>query len=180
MTQPDHSTPRNPHRRSDSIHPPLIGPSTHQDANRHPCPTTSTTTRASHPSTGPLPDEQNHPDGHGTTHAARPSPNHTTGDPTPLLLTPTQAAQLLQVPESWLRRRAARHLVPCTFLGKHLRFSRTNLEQILADATRPTTTNPHVWPGTDTAPRRQKRPPARTRTDSRRPEPGKRTHHSGA
>jgi hypothetical protein len=85
------------------------------------------------------------------------------------LFTPAQAAQLLQVRESWLRRRAARRLVPCTFLGKHLRFSRANLAQIIADAARATTTSQQSAPGANVAPRRRGRPPVRTRTDSRRP-----------
>jgi hypothetical protein len=34
------------------------------------------------------------------------------------LLTPSQAAELLAVRESWLRRRATARTVPCTFLGK--------------------------------------------------------------
>jgi excisionase family DNA binding protein len=85
------------------------------------------------------------------------------------LFTPTQAAELLQVPESWLRRRAARRLVPCTFLGKHLRFSRANLDQILADAARPATTNPRTTSGTGAPPRRRGRPRSRARTDCRRP-----------
>lgn len=54
-----------------------------------------------------------------------------------IMFSPAQAAALLQVRESLLRRRAARRLVPCTFLGKHLRFSRDNLEQIAAAAVRP-------------------------------------------
>lgn len=49
-----------------------------------------------------------------------------------LLLTPEQAAGLLQVRESWLRRRAAERRVPCSFVGKHLRFSRADLEAIVA------------------------------------------------
>lgn len=59
------------------------------------------------------------------------------GASAPELFTPAQAAALLKVPESWLRRRAARHQVPCTMLGKHLRFSTANLDQIVADAARP-------------------------------------------
>jgi excisionase family DNA binding protein len=51
-----------------------------------------------------------------------------------LLYTPAQAAALLQVPESWLRRRAAQRRVACTFLGKHLRFSRADLDAIVAAA----------------------------------------------
>jgi excisionase family DNA binding protein len=34
-----------------------------------------------------------------------------------------QAADLLGVKPSWLRRKAAARAVPCTFVGKHLRFS---------------------------------------------------------
>src|SRR5687768_652395 len=70
------------------------------------------------------------PTGHGdrvdsdATDGFRPVAGQVAGDAAPLLFTPSQAAQLLQVRESWLRRRAARRLVPCTFLGKHLRFSR--------------------------------------------------------
>jgi excisionase family DNA binding protein len=43
------------------------------------------------------------------------------------LYTPGEAADLLAVRESWLRRRATARAVPCTFLGKHLRFSRADL-----------------------------------------------------
>lgn len=46
------------------------------------------------------------------------------------LRTPAQAAQLLAVPESWLRRKAAARTIPCTFLGKHLRFSPADLAAI--------------------------------------------------
>ena len=46
------------------------------------------------------------------------------------LRTPVQAAQLLAVPESWLRRKAAARSIPCTFLGKHLRFSPADLAAI--------------------------------------------------
>jgi excisionase family DNA binding protein len=59
------------------------------------------------------------------------------GSVEPLLLTPAQAAGLLQVRESWLRRRAAQRRVPCSFVGKHLRFSRADVEAILAVGARP-------------------------------------------
>lgn len=49
----------------------------------------------------------------------------------PLLYTPTQAAELLAVRESWLRRMAGRRAIPCTFLGKHLRFSERDLRGIV-------------------------------------------------
>jgi excisionase family DNA binding protein len=49
-----------------------------------------------------------------------------------LLYTPAEAAGLLAVRESWLRRRATARTVPCTFLGKHLRFSRADVVAIAA------------------------------------------------
>jgi excisionase family DNA binding protein len=58
------------------------------------------------------------------------------------LLTPAQAAQLLQVRESWLRQRAAQRRVPCTFLGKHLRFSPADIQQIITDARMPRLRSP--------------------------------------
>ncbi len=48
-----------------------------------------------------------------------------------LLYTPAEAAQLLKVPESWLRKKAAARVIPCTFVGKHLRFSSTDLAVIV-------------------------------------------------
>ena len=52
----------------------------------------------------------------------------------PLLYTPAEAARKLQVGESWLRKKAAARQVPCTFLGKHLRFSPTDLAAIITQA----------------------------------------------
>jgi excisionase family DNA binding protein len=49
-----------------------------------------------------------------------------------LLFTPEEAAERLRVRESWLRRRAAARQIPCTFLGKHLRFSAADLAAIVA------------------------------------------------
>jgi len=49
-----------------------------------------------------------------------------------LLYTAEQAAALLQVSPAWLRRKAAARLVPCTFVGKHLRFTAGDLEAIIA------------------------------------------------
>ncbi len=54
-----------------------------------------------------------------------------------LLYTPAEAARLLTVPESWLRKRAGQRLIPCTFLGKHLRFSRSDLAAIADAGARP-------------------------------------------
>jgi excisionase family DNA binding protein len=55
----------------------------------------------------------------------------------PVLYTPEQAAQLLQVRPSWLRRRAAARAIPCRFLGKHLRFSRADIDAIAHAAAQP-------------------------------------------
>jgi len=46
------------------------------------------------------------------------------------LYTPSAAAEILAVRESWLRRGAAARTVPCTFLGKHLRFSHADVVAI--------------------------------------------------
>jgi excisionase family DNA binding protein len=50
----------------------------------------------------------------------------------PLLYTADQAAALLQVSPSWLRKKATARAIPCTFIGKHLRFSPTDLAMIIA------------------------------------------------
>ena len=53
------------------------------------------------------------------------------------LYTPAEAAQMLAVPESWLRRRVTARLVPHTVLGKHLRFSHADLVVIATTAAQP-------------------------------------------
>jgi len=58
-------------------------------------------------------------------------------DRRPLLYTPADAAELLAVPESWLRRKAGRRLIPCTFIGKHLRFSTADLAAITTAGSQP-------------------------------------------
>ena len=55
---------------------------------------------------------------------------------TPMLYTAEQAAELLQVKVSWLRRKATARAVPCTFVGKHLRFSPADLTAIVAAGAR--------------------------------------------
>jgi hypothetical protein len=62
--------------------------------------------------------------------------------PVPLLplYTPAEAARLLAVPESWLRRRVTARLAPHTVLGKHLRFSHADLVAIATAAARPAVT----------------------------------------
>ncbi|SFB61690.1 hypothetical protein SAMN05216266_12870 [Amycolatopsis marina] len=59
-----------------------------------------------------------------------------------LLYTPGEAGELLAVKESWLRRQAGLRAIPCTLLGKHLRFSRADLEEIAAAGHRPGGTRP--------------------------------------
>jgi excisionase family DNA binding protein len=74
-----------------------------------------------------------------STAAGRPTASPDTGDDGSLLYTPAEAAQRLRVRESWLRKKAAAREVPCTFLGKHLRFSAADLTAIVAAAARPAT-----------------------------------------
>nr|WP_143116278.1 helix-turn-helix domain-containing protein [Lentzea xinjiangensis] len=57
-----------------------------------------------------------------------------------LLYTPGQAAVILTVKESWLRKQAGQRRIPSTRLGKHLRFSHADLEAIVASAQRTTRT----------------------------------------
>jgi hypothetical protein len=54
-----------------------------------------------------------------------------------VLHTPAQAAALLAVRESWLRRKAGQRAIPCTFVGKHLRFSTHDLRAITALGAQP-------------------------------------------
>jgi hypothetical protein len=55
----------------------------------------------------------------------------------PLLYTAEQAAALLQVRTSWLRRKAAARAVPCRLLGKHLRFSLADIHTIAEASAQP-------------------------------------------
>lgn len=57
----------------------------------------------------------------------------------PLLYTAQQAADMLQVPVSWLRKKASARAVPCTFVGRHLRFSHADLTGIIAAGSAGTT-----------------------------------------
>lgn len=63
------------------------------------------------------------------------------------LHTPAEAAEILSVPESWLRKKAAARVIPCTFVGKHLRFSDTDLAQIIESGARQPRTAQHRRPG---------------------------------
>jgi excisionase family DNA binding protein len=77
-----------------------------------------------------LPRPAQHPSRPGTSPASQQIPSADNSGQ--LLYTPAEAAELLRVRESWLRRRAAARQIPCTFLGKHLRFSAADLAGIVA------------------------------------------------
>ncbi len=60
------------------------------------------------------------------------------------LHTAAEAATILKVRESWLKAKAAARAIPCTFIGKHLRFSDDDIEEIMsAGARRPVIANGH-------------------------------------
>jgi hypothetical protein len=67
------------------------------------------------------------------------SPAPTEGDTcsAPRLYAPAKAAELLTVSESWLRRQAGQRRIPCTFLGRYLRFSDRDLNAIITACARP-------------------------------------------
>lgn len=50
----------------------------------------------------------------------------------PLLTTP-EAAAVLRVSSSWLKKAAAAGVVPCTRIGRGVRFSEENLAEIVAN-----------------------------------------------
>ena len=47
------------------------------------------------------------------------------------LHTVAEAAGILKVRESWLKTKASARLIPCTFVGKHLRFSDNDIANIM-------------------------------------------------
>src|SRR5882757_2183578 len=56
------------------------------------------------------------------------------------LHTPAEATGILKVRESWLKTKAAARVIPCTFIGKHLRFSDDDIAEIMkAGARQPVT-----------------------------------------
>jgi hypothetical protein len=59
------------------------------------------------------------------------------------LYTAAEAAGILKVRESWLKTKAAARMIPCTFIGKHLRFSDDDIAAIMrAGARQPITPRP--------------------------------------
>jgi hypothetical protein len=56
------------------------------------------------------------------------------------LHTVAETAVILKVRESWLKSKAAKRAIPCTFVGKHLRFSDSDIAEIMqAGARQPVT-----------------------------------------
>jgi len=74
---------------------------------------------------------------------------------TPQVFTIVEAAQLLRVPEGWLRKKVSAGLVPHTRLGKHVRFTGAHLEQILADGEAAICTAPATSSGLSSRARRR-------------------------
>lgn len=66
------------------------------------------------------------------------------------LLDIAAAAEVLNVPYGWLQVRVTKRLVPHTRLGKHVRFTREHLAQIIADGEQSAQTA-HVAPPRQTA-----------------------------
>lgn len=60
----------------------------------------------------------------------------------PSLLTVDEAAELLSVPASWLRKRVAERKVPCTRLGRHVRFTREQLQDVITASSQPVASAP--------------------------------------
>jgi excisionase family DNA binding protein len=56
------------------------------------------------------------------------------------LHTVAEAAGILKVRESWLKTKAAARLIPYTFVGKHLRFSDSDISEIMRAGARQSVT----------------------------------------
>jgi excisionase family DNA binding protein len=52
-------------------------------------------------------------------------------------MTTEEAADFLCVSYSWLKKAAQRREVPCTHIGRAVRFSRTHVEEIIAAGEQP-------------------------------------------
>ncbi|WP_405598127.1 MULTISPECIES: helix-turn-helix domain-containing protein [unclassified Streptomyces] len=59
------------------------------------------------------------------------------------LFTAEQAARVLQVPPSWLRKKAAAGAIPHTRIGRHLRFSAHDLHRLITTGQREPTDARH-------------------------------------
>jgi hypothetical protein len=63
------------------------------------------------------------------------------------LHTVAEAAGILKVRESWLKTKAAARLIPCTFVGEHLRFSDDDIAEIMKAGSRQPVTVREGRPG---------------------------------
>lgn len=59
------------------------------------------------------------------------------------LLSIPEAAEVLNVPEKWLREMVTARRVPFTRLGKHVRFSQAHLDEIVLAGQRPAVNAPY-------------------------------------
>ena len=100
----------------------------------------------------PTPSDHTNPHHHVITTASPrqprtvPDTSKVSGQPSPerLLYTAAQAAVMLQVRPSWIRRKAAARTIPCRYLGKHLRFTHDDIIAIttLSAPVSPSVTHP--------------------------------------
>jgi hypothetical protein len=65
----------------------------------------------------------------------------------PLHTVAAEAAEILKVRESWLKSKAAARQIPCTFIGKHLRFSDADIADIMRTGARQPVTGRQRRPG---------------------------------
>ena len=72
---------------------------------------------------------------------------HMTGQ----LHTAAEAAKILKIRESWLKTKASARLIPCTFVGKHLRFSDDDIAEIMRVGARQPISSREPRPGHRTA-----------------------------
>jgi Helix-turn-helix domain len=67
------------------------------------------------------------------------------------LHTAAEAAKILKIRESWLKTKASARLIPCTFVGKHLRFSDDDIAEIMRVGARQPISSREPRPGHRTA-----------------------------
>ncbi len=67
------------------------------------------------------------------------------------LHTPAEAAGILKVRESWLKTKATARVIPCTFIGKHLRFSDDDIAAIMQAGARQPVVSRDPKPGSGSA-----------------------------
>ncbi|MFD4644727.1 helix-turn-helix domain-containing protein [Streptomyces sp. NPDC058441] len=93
-------------------------------AHRTPRSATTTSTRDARDS------QSSHPGHTGQSAPANAAVGNNRGE-VARLFTAEQAAQVLQVPPSWLRKKAAAGAIPHTRIGRHLRFSDRDLQRLV-------------------------------------------------